>query len=70
MVKSSTPGCTGGYSYWALSEPFVIIHDVQNICMETRNDTRFVNKGGDSRIINDSFNIYFINDRLKNIYRN
>jgi len=29
------PGFTGGYSYWALSELFVIIPDVHIICMKT-----------------------------------
>jgi len=39
MGKSSTSGCTGGYSYWALSEPFVIIPDVQIYCIKTRDDS-------------------------------
>jgi len=44
--RSSTSGYTGGYSYWALLEPFVILYDVQFYCIKTQDDRSLVVKVG------------------------
>ena len=62
MVKSSTPGCTGGYSYWALSEPFV-----KGYFNNFNNFNMFITGNIERSILHLDLDTFFVSvERLKN----